>query len=35
LPVTDSSVGKILSLPIYPGMKQEEIEHVINVVSNF
>jgi dTDP-4-amino-4,6-dideoxygalactose transaminase len=35
LPVTDSSVVKILSLPIYPGMKQEEIDHVINVVSNF
>ena len=35
LPVTDSSVDKILSLPIYPGMKQEEIDHVINVVSNF
>jgi len=35
LPVTDDTVDKILSLPIYPGMKQEEIEHVINVVSNF
>ena len=35
LPVTDRSVDKILSLPIYPGMKQEEIDHVINVVSNF
>jgi dTDP-4-amino-4,6-dideoxygalactose transaminase len=35
LPVTDESVDKILSLPIYPGMKQEEIDHVINVISNF
>ena len=35
LPVTDNSVDRILSLPIYPGMKQEEIDHVINVVSNF
>lgn len=35
LPVTDSSVDKILSLPIYPGMKQEEIDHVIKVISNF
>ena len=35
LPVTDSTVDKILSLPIYPGMKQEEIDHVINVISNF
>jgi dTDP-4-amino-4,6-dideoxygalactose transaminase len=35
LPITDGSVGKILSLPIYPGMKQEEIDHVKNVISNF
>jgi dTDP-4-amino-4,6-dideoxygalactose transaminase len=35
LQVTDSSVDKILSLPIYPGMKQEEIDHVINVITNF
>jgi dTDP-4-amino-4,6-dideoxygalactose transaminase len=35
LQVTDSSVDKILSLPIYPGMKQEEIDHVINVISSF
>jgi dTDP-4-amino-4,6-dideoxygalactose transaminase len=35
LPVTDRSVDKILSLPIYPGMKQEEINHVVKVVSNF
>ena len=35
LPVTDSTVDKILSIPIYPGMKQEEIDHVINIISNF
>jgi dTDP-4-amino-4,6-dideoxygalactose transaminase len=35
LPVTDSTVAKILSLPIYPGMKQDEIDHVIKVISNF
>jgi dTDP-4-amino-4,6-dideoxygalactose transaminase len=35
LPVTDSTVDKILSLPIYPGMKQDEIDHVIKVISNF
>jgi len=35
LPVTDGSVDKILSLPIYPGMKQEEIDHVINVITNY
>jgi dTDP-4-amino-4,6-dideoxygalactose transaminase len=35
LPVTDSSVDRILTLPIYPGMKQEEIDHVINVIINF
>ena len=35
LPVTDASFNKILSLPIYPGMKQEEIDHVIKVITNF
>ena len=35
LPVTDSYVDRILSLPIYPGMKQEEIDHVIKVITNF
>lgn len=35
LPVTDRSVDSILSIPIYPGMRQEEINHVINVISNF
>ena len=35
LPVTDGSFNKILSLPIYPGMKQEEIDHVIKVITNF
>ena len=35
LPITDSSVDRVLSIPIYPGMKQEEINHVIDVISNF
>ena len=35
LPVTDTSVEKILSLPIYPGMKQVEVDHVIQTVMNF
>jgi dTDP-4-amino-4,6-dideoxygalactose transaminase len=35
LPITEESVDKILSLPIYPGMKQDETDHVIKVISNF
>ena len=35
LPITEDSVGKILSLPIYPGMKQEDINHVITAVTSF
>jgi dTDP-4-amino-4,6-dideoxygalactose transaminase len=35
LPITEGSVAKILSLPIYPGMKQEEIDHVVKIISNF
>ena len=35
LPITEDSVGKIISLPIYPGMKQEDINHVITAVTSF
>ena len=35
LPVTEDSVGKILSLPVYPGMAQDKIEHVIKVINSF
>jgi dTDP-4-amino-4,6-dideoxygalactose transaminase len=35
LPITEDSVGKILSLPIYPGMKQEEINQIITAVTSF
>ena len=35
LPITEDSVGKILSLPIYPGMKQEDINHIISAVTSF
>lgn len=35
LPITEDSVGKILSLPIYPGMKQEDINHIITAVTSF
>lgn len=35
LTVTDTFVDKILSLPIYPGMKQSQINHVISTVNSF
>ena len=35
LPVTESYEDKILSIPIYPGMKQEDINHIITVVTRF
>lgn len=35
LPITEDSVGKILSLPIYPGMKQEDLNHIISAVTSF
>jgi dTDP-4-amino-4,6-dideoxygalactose transaminase len=35
LPVTNENVDKILSLPIYPGMPQDKIEHVIKVVNDY
>lgn len=35
LPVTEMSVEKILSLPIYPGMKDSEIDQVITSVLTF
>jgi dTDP-3-amino-2,3,6-trideoxy-4-keto-D-glucose/dTDP-3-amino-3,4,6-trideoxy-alpha-D-glucose/dTDP-2,6-dideoxy-D-kanosamine transaminase len=35
LPVTEISVKKILSLPIYPGMKDSEVDQVISSVISF
>jgi dTDP-4-amino-4,6-dideoxygalactose transaminase len=35
LPITEESIDKILSLPIYPGMDQNKISHVIKVVNDF
>jgi len=35
LPITDDSIEKILSLPIYPGISQRKINHVIKVVNDF
>jgi dTDP-4-amino-4,6-dideoxygalactose transaminase len=35
LPVTEDSIGKILSLPAFPGMGQDQINHVIKVVNSF
>jgi dTDP-4-amino-4,6-dideoxygalactose transaminase len=35
LPVTEMSVTKILSLPIYPGMKDSEVDQVISSVLSF
>ena len=35
LPVTDKAVDKILSIPVYPGMSQEQINHVISTINGF
>jgi dTDP-4-amino-4,6-dideoxygalactose transaminase len=35
LPVTEDFVGKILSIPIYPGMTTDKINHVIKVINSF
>jgi dTDP-4-amino-4,6-dideoxygalactose transaminase len=35
LPITEDLVDKILSLPIYPGMSQKKINHVIEVINSF
>jgi dTDP-4-amino-4,6-dideoxygalactose transaminase len=35
LPVTEHFVGKILSLPVYPGMSSDKIDHVIEVINSF
>jgi dTDP-4-amino-4,6-dideoxygalactose transaminase len=35
LPVTEEIVGKILSIPIYPGMTTDKINLVIKVINSF
>ena len=35
LPVTENFVEKIISLPIYPGMSSDNINHVIEVINSF
>jgi dTDP-4-amino-4,6-dideoxygalactose transaminase len=35
LPVTDRAVDRILSIPLYPGMSQEQINHVISTMNSF
>jgi dTDP-4-amino-4,6-dideoxygalactose transaminase len=35
LPVTDKAVDQILSIPVYPGMSQEQINHVISTINGF
>jgi len=35
LPITEDSVEKIISLPVYPGMSSDKIQHVIEVINSF
>ena len=35
LPVTDKAVDRILSIPLYPGMSQEQINYVISTMNSF
>jgi dTDP-4-amino-4,6-dideoxygalactose transaminase len=35
LPVTEDFVEKIISLPIYPGMSSDKIQHVVEVINTF
>ena len=35
LPVTEDFVEKIISLPVYPGMSSDKINHVIEVINSF
>jgi dTDP-4-amino-4,6-dideoxygalactose transaminase len=35
LPITEDSVEKIISLPVYPGMSSDKIHHVIEVINSF
>jgi dTDP-4-amino-4,6-dideoxygalactose transaminase len=35
LPITEDSVEKIISLPVYPGMSSDKIHHVIDVINSF
>lgn len=35
LPIAEMLAGEVLSLPIYPGMDSEQVEHVIDSVNSF
>ena len=35
LPITEKLSGEVLSIPIFPGMKNEEIDYVCNSIKNF
>ncbi len=35
LPVTEQLVGEILSLPMFPELRDEEIDHTVNVIREF
>jgi len=35
LPVTEDFVEKIISLPVYPGISSDKIQHVIEVINSF
>ena len=35
LPVTEDFVEKIISLPVYPGMSSDKINHVIEIINSF
>ncbi|MCF7907843.1 MAG: DegT/DnrJ/EryC1/StrS family aminotransferase [Candidatus Omnitrophica bacterium] len=35
LPVTEKTADQILSLPMYPGLKEEQIEYVVKKISDF
>lgn len=35
LPVTEKISKKILTLPMHPGLKEEEIDLIVNEITNF
>jgi dTDP-4-amino-4,6-dideoxygalactose transaminase len=35
LPTTESQAGEILSLPIFPGIRKDEVEYVVNCIRKF
>ncbi|WP_330391662.1 DegT/DnrJ/EryC1/StrS family aminotransferase [Butyrivibrio sp. YAB3001] len=35
LPLTEKYAKSVLSIPLYNGMREEELEYVIRVINNF